>query len=241
MDWSQLNAIISTQRNHLLCSEDVILPAKLGFRRFDNREFKVRLASNMAIYILSQLNNENVKVGLYDVKGECGEVLPYLVKHCGNPVVVSDNLTAFNYEVNSIYEEQGATVQLSSNRMHLMDCDLIIAPMAIEELLPISGNTIILSGFSPLVCLPGLVYYSYSFRMPNKFDEIKPEELSEEYFCGALYTKARQYELGSIVPTTCSNGNSTQTCVSIEEYLRKNIAERENKQEKTTFDLTSER
>jgi hypothetical protein len=62
--------------------------------------------------------------------------------------------------------------------------------------------------------------------MPNKFDSIKPKELSEEYFAGALYTKARQYELGSIVPTSCRNYSSTQTTMSICKYLSKIVADR---------------
>jgi hypothetical protein len=239
LDWTQLNFLIGTQRNHLLCDENIVLPSNMGFRRFDNVDFKNRLAENMGLYILSQLDNENIKVGLYDVKGESTDVLKHLVKHCSCPVVVSDNLMAFEYEINSIYEEQGASVQLSNNRGHLADCDLIIAPLFIGEQLPVSDNTLILSGNPPAVSTAGLIYYNYYFRMPNQFDEIKPQELSEEYFCGALYTKARQFELGSIVPTACSNSNSTQTCKSLEEYLKKKVEEKENNKEKTTFDLTS--
>lgn len=225
MDWGKLNSVIGNQRNHLVCSEDIILPSKIGFRRFDNIEFKTRLASNLGIYILSQLDIKNLKVGLYDVKGEYTEILPYLVKYTSNLTVVTDNLTAFNYEVGNIYEEYGATVQLSNNRINLVDCPLIIAPTRICESLPLSGNAIVLSNNPPAVCTPGIIYYSYGFRMPNKFEELKPEELSEEYFCGVLYTKARQYELGSIVPTVCCNDNSTQTAPSICDYLKKTQAE----------------
>lgn len=227
IDWFRLDSVICSQRNHLLCSEDVILPAELGFRRFDNREFKIRLASNFGIYALSKLGDtaDKIKTGLFDPKGQCTDILPALLKYSSNVVVVSDNLTAFNLEIRRIYEETGATVHISGNRVQLSDCDLVIAPMQIQELLPVSGNCIILSGAAPTVCVSGLVYYDYYFRMPNKFDSIKPKELSEEYFAGALYTKARQYELGSIVPTVCRNASSAQTAVSICKYLEKAAGE----------------
>ncbi|MGN0489574.1 MAG: hypothetical protein ACI4HO_09960 [Ruminococcus sp.] len=231
IDWFKLDSIIGSQRNHLLCSEDIILPTELGFKRFDNKEFKIRLSANFGIYVLSKLGEKAdlIKTGFFDPKGECTEILGGLLKYSSNVVVVSDNLTAFHNETRRITDETGATVQISSNRIQLMDCDLVIAPMQITELLPLSGNCIVLSGATPTVCVPGLVYHSYYFRMPNKFDSLKPKELSEEYFAGALYTKARQYELGSIVPTVCRNYSSTQTRVSICKYLEKSAESRTTK------------
>lgn len=223
IDWFKLNDVIGNQRNHLLCSDDVLLPKELGFKAFDNKEFKVRLSSNFGIYVLSVLGElaDKLKIGFFDPRGECPDILPSLVKYSSNIVVVSDNLTAFNLEIRRIYQEQGATVQVTNNRIQLMDCDLIFAPLQITELLPLSGKAVVLSGFPPTVCIPGLVYYEYYFRMPNKFVSIKPKELSEEYFAGALYTKARQYELGSIVPTVCKNFSSSQTSMSICKYFEK--------------------
>ena len=219
IDWGKLNHLIGNQRNHLLCSENIILPKELGFRRFDNIDFKTRLATNAAVYILSQADTKNIRVGLYDPKGEHTELLSHLVKNTANLAVITDNSTAFEYEVRSVYEELGASVRLSDNRIHLMDCQLIIAPDKIKEALPLSSSAVVLTSYPPSVCICGLVCYSYYFRMPKGFDELKPQELTEEYFCGALYTKAGQYELGSIVPLVCGNQNSTQTCMSIREYL----------------------
>lgn len=232
VDWGRLNVMIGNQRNHLLCSEQIILPGEIGFRRFQNNEFKIRLASNLAIYILSKLEDNNIKTGLYDVKGEHAEILPYVIKYTANPVVITDNPAGYECVIDRIYEETGATVQLTNNRINLMDCPMIIAPEQICENLPLSGDTIVLCSTSPAVCLPGMVYYNYHFRMPNQFAEIKPEELNEEYFCGALYTKADQFELGSIVPTFCSNPNSTQTRASILDYLQKTRKENIETEEK---------
>ena len=241
LDWGRLNMVIGNHRNHLLCSKNIILPSEIGFRRFDNVEFKNRIATNMGIYILSQLDMKDTKVGFYDPKGENTDALPHLIKYTGDLIVVTDDMTAFDYEVRNVYEETGAVVRLTDNRDYLRDCHLIIAPTKIDSVLPLAGDAIVLSGKAPSVCLPGNVYYNDNLRMPNSFDEIKPEELSEEYFCGALYTKAHQYELGSIVPGSCSNSNSTQTCASIGDYLKKTSVHEEKNtetEEKLSFDLT---
>ena len=58
----------------------------------------------------------------------------------------------------------------------------------------------VLTAGKPLVPLNGTVLWRYHFKMPDGFADIKPEELSEEYFCSALYTLGSQFELGSIVP-----------------------------------------
>ena len=55
--------------------------------------------------------------------------------------------------------------------------------------------------------------------MPNGFDALKPDELSEEYFCSALYTLGAQYELGSIVPLNCCGKYGSQTVNSLSELL----------------------
>ena len=47
----------------------------------------------------------------------------------------------------------------------------------------------------------------------------RPEGLSEEYFCSALYTLGSQYELGSIVPDLCRNDTEAQTVKSLCSYL----------------------
>lgn len=221
VDWLRLNSVVGSQRNHLLCGEDIALPGDLGFRRFDNRDFKIKLAGNLGIYVLSRLEDKDIAVGLYDPCGEQGELLGDIVRYTSNAVAVSDNTEAYSLLGEKICCDTGATVQATDNRSRLGDCRLVIAPEQIRETLPLRSDAVVLSSQPPTVCTPGLVYYDYRFRMPNKFDTIKPRELSEEYFAGALYTKARQYELGSIVPTLCCNFGSTQTIPSICQCLSK--------------------
>ncbi len=234
INWRRLDSVIGNQRNHLLCNKDVLLPKTLGFKRFDNREYKIRLASNFFIHILSQLNKKDLQVALYDPKGRSTEVLPYIVKYVANPVVVSDNLTAFNCEINNIYQEYGATIQLTNNRSNLSECKFVLALDEISESLPLAGDVVVISISKPTVSVSGVVYYDFTFMMPREFLDFKTSEFSEEYLCGALYTKANKYELGSVVPLTCSNESATQTCKSICKYLKKhhNSDNKNNRAEK---------
>lgn len=221
INWYALDSEIGAQRNQLLCSDNIIFPKNSGFKRFENIEFKIQLACNLGVYVLSKLKSEipDIKVGVFDKNAYCIGLLDELINYSGNIFVVTDYKEKYEEAAEKIALSEGAVITVSENRDILSDCPLIIAPAQINESLPVSGGAIVLTSFAPTVCVTGLVYFDYHFRMPNMFDKIKPESLSCEYFAGALYTKGRQYELGSIVPTTCSNFSSSQTPRSICDYL----------------------
>lgn len=229
VNWFAIENEIGDSRDRILCDESVLLPENMGFTRFENTVFKARLSCNLGLYVLSKISGEapGIKAALYDVKGNCCDYLKSFFNYAGDGdgggfgelCVITDNRGAYEKAAAEIMDESGAAVFISDRRDNLFDCALIIAPERIEESLPVSGGAIVLTGFAPTVCTPGLVYFDYHFRMPNMFDRIKPESLSCEYFAGALFSKGRQYELGSIVPTTCSNLTSSQTPRSICDYL----------------------
>lgn len=221
INWYAIDSEVGIQRNHLLCNESIVFPKNMGFKRFENTRFKIQLTCNLALYVLSKLKSEvpGLTVGVIDLSGNYGRFISELVNYCSDIRVISDNSERYEETSQRILTETGICVSVSANRDYLKDCPLVIAPERIEENIAVSGGAIVLTSFAPTVCVPGLVYFDYHFRMPNMFDKIKPESLSCEYFAGALYTKGRQYELGSIVPTTCSNFSSSQTPRSICEYL----------------------
>ena len=218
VNYAKLSAAIGDAQN-ILCPEGTALPD--GYSRFENDEFRSRLSINLGVYILFGLKKvrPDLPVGLYDPKGNRTESVEELSRYNDNLVVVSDNLTGYNEVREKIIGETGAVISVTNNRQRLSGCRLVIAPDAVSEPLPLLGNTIILSGVQPKVCLPGVCYYDYSLRMPNTFASLKPSELSAEYFSGALYSCARQYELGWIVPTSCFNFTFSQTPASLCEYL----------------------
>ncbi len=214
VNWFEIENEIGDSRDRILCDDSVLLPENMGFTRFENTVFKARLSCNLGLYVLSKLSGEapGIKAALYDVNGDYSEFLKSFFHYAenrgekssrgfGELCVITDNREVYEKAAAEIMDESGAAVFISERRDNLSDCALIIAPERIEESLPVSGGAIVLTGFAPTVCIPGLVYFDYHFRMPNMFDRIKPESLSCEYFAGALFSKGRQYELGSIVPT----------------------------------------
>ena len=203
----------------VLCNEDVTLPE--GFSRFENREFKSLLSINLGVYILKQIKKagEDLPVGFYDPEGLYIEHLSRLSRFNDNLTVVTDNLELYDEVCESIMYDSGAAVSVTDNRQRLSDCRLIVAPECVREPLATRGSAVILSGEKPAVSLSGICYYEYSMRTPNTFTALKPPRFTAEYFSGALYSLARQYELGSVLPTSCSDRALSQTPASLAKYL----------------------
>ena len=220
INWSEIDKFVGIQRNHLLCSEYLKLPKSMGYKRFYSEDFLQRLCTNMALYILSKTENpQDLKVCLYDINGDSADILIKLLELCPETRVVTQNLDLYSKQGDMILEETGISPLVSCSTDCLEDCDLLIAPCTIAEELPISSKTVTLTCHSPLVEQKGAIYFRYHFKMPNKFEALKPQELTDLYFASALYTKARQHQLGSIVPMLCSNYASGARIESICTYF----------------------
>lgn len=174
----------------------------------------------MALYALSKFDTpERLTVGIYDPDAQCTDLVSFVLKYTGNVCIITDNEDVFYDELNTIAEETGACAVVTHHREQLSNCDLVIAPFEIEENLPVRNDAVILTNGRPKENIKGFVYFRYCFKMPNGFALLRPEGLSEEYFCSALYTLGSQYELGSIVPDLCRNDNEAQTVKSLCSYL----------------------
>ncbi len=218
----KIDKYIGTQRNRLLCAEEYGFPKESGYKRFYSPKFASRLCTNMALKILEKCkNSENITLGLYDPEGSLHGYLARVLEFCCEVYVITDCTEGYRAELDAVMDEFGATAVITKQREELGRCDFIIAPDEIAENLPVREDALVLAARSPKVGTKGLVFSKYYFKMPNGFDKIKPPELSEDYFCSALYTLGSQYELGSIVPTMCSNGSSSQTVQSICAYLER--------------------
>ncbi|MBR2109370.1 MAG: hypothetical protein IJ932_05460 [Ruminococcus sp.] len=204
----------------IICNGDAALPE--GFFRFENREFRSLLSINLGVYILEELKKagENLPVGFCDPDGLYSEHIIRLSRCCNNLTAVTDNLEQYDEISEKILYDSGAVVSVTDNRRRLADCRLIIAPKRVREPICTLGNTVILSGEKPSVSLSGVCYYEYSIRTPNSFAVFKPPRFTAEYFSGALYSLARRYELGSVVPTSCSDRVLSQTPASLVKYLK---------------------
>lgn len=220
INWQKLDSVIGAQRNHLLCSADISFPKSMGFRRFYSEEFSQRLCSNMGLFILSKLQHpERIKVALYDPEGDCADLAEFLLQYSENVLIVTDNTELYRQEAMRIIEDTGASLIISCQRESMSDCDFIIAPEKIHEALNLKNSAVLLTAGKPEYPVDCKAYFYYHFKMPNKFDRIKPQELSDIYFASALYTKARQHEFGSIVPFVCSNEYGSQRLESICAYF----------------------
>lgn len=214
--------IIGAQRNHLLCCEKLKFPPNSGYKRFYSTMFSARLCVNMALCVLMECAcPEKLKIGIYDPISAMPGFLFNVLEYCSDVAVVTKNCEPYYCVVNRAMDELGASAVVTKNISELAECTFIIAPVVIEENLPVKGDAIVLTVDTPKVQTGGLVYYKYHFRMPNGFDIIKPEEMDEEYFCSALYTLGAQYELGSIVPMVCRNYSSAQTVKSLCAYVNR--------------------
>ena len=214
--FDKLEKIIGDSRNRVICSPKLEFPDNCSFRRFDNSDFTARLCTNLAICLLSMCDfSEKLKIGIYDPDGRDSDFLPYVLNFSSDVTVVTDYPDVYYDENERIMENMGACSVVTKRREELECCQLIIAPRIIENTFSSNENTLILTNGRPMAELTGEVYYKYYFKMPNGFDRIKPQELETEYFCSALYSLGRQYSLGSIVPTMCSNFSTTQTVQSL--------------------------
>lgn len=208
--------IIGAQRTQLLCSEKLSFPLQSGYRRFKSDVFSARLCTNMALELLKSCKcSPSLRVGIYDKQAVACDTLLGVLEYCSNAVVVTQNSKPYYFTAQRALDELGAAAVITKSVSELRECDLVIAPCAIDEALPLNAEAILLTVSCPKVKTGAQEYYRYNFRMPNGFDLIKPEELDEEYFCSALYTLGSQYELGSIVPLSCRNENISQTIRSL--------------------------
>ncbi len=212
--------LIGAQRSQLLCSDKLVFPVRSGYRRFSSRSFSARLCANMALEALRGCPSAaRLCCGIYDPRGVASDYLLRSLSYCVNPIVIEGDNDVYSLTRERALTELGATVTVTKNRAELERCDFVLAPTGIDVPIQLKPEAVVLTAGEPSTPLNGEVYYQYSFRMPNGFDALKPKELSEEYFCSALYTLGAQYELGSIVPLSCRGRYGTQSVKSLAELL----------------------
>ncbi len=220
---------VGIRRDRLLCSERLSFPPHSGYRRFRSDAFSRRLCTNFALSALAQCGAAP-RVAIYDPDACCAELLPHVLELCGDVTVVTDCSTPYFAAAGRALEEQGAAAVITRRRADLCGRDLIIAPKIIREALPAEHETVTLTTGRPLMPIGGRVLWRYRFQMPADFAAIKPEELSEEYFCSALYTLENRYELGSLVPLAAYGDALACDAKTLAKWLDKRYQMAYNKQ-----------
>lgn len=216
----RLEKVLGDSRTRILCDEKTEFPEKSGMKRFYNTDFSARLCTNFVLNLLKECEfAEKIKVGVYDTDGTNIDFLPYLMRYASDVTVVTNSAESYHEALEKIMEEMGACAVVTHSTDELKSCDIVIAPQNITESFSVRDEALVFTVGKPKSETGGQLYYKYCFKMPNGFDRIKPEELDAEYFCSALYTLGRQYQLGSIVPQLCVNDNTSQTVKSLGAYI----------------------
>lgn len=215
----KLSGVLGSQSRRILCDSRIKFPKNSGFIRFESDSFRIRLCTNMAYQILKNSDGVSISLGIYDPKGIISDFLPVSLEYCRRVTVVTNESKIYQTQLNRALDELGATAVITSKADELENCNLIIAPDVIDASLSIKGSAIVLTTQKPTKPISGHIYYKYIFKMPASLAQIKPDVLSDEYFCSALYTIENKYELGSIVPDLCSDGTNSQTIPSIQKFL----------------------
>lgn len=215
----RLSGVVGSQRRRILCESWIEFPKNSDFVRFESNTFKTRLCTNMAYHILKASKGSGINLGIYDPQAVICDFLFNALEYCQNVTVVTDESKMYYTQLNRALDELGATAVITSRAEELENCNLIIAPQAIDTVLSLRNSSIVLTTQKPTVPISGLIYYDYNFKMPTSLAQIKPDVLTDEYFCSALYTLENQYELGSIVPNLCTDGTNSQTIPSILKFL----------------------
>lgn len=220
INWDIIDEYVGIQRDGILCSEYLELPADMGYRRFASEEFSKRLCTNMALQILSKVQDASkLKVCFYDLYGESADTLIHILEYCPEVRVYTQNSELYSNIRDVILEDTGISPIISCDESILEDTDFLIAPCKIKNTLPLKNKAITLTSVCPDAGQKGALYFRYHFKMPTRFADIKPAELSDFYFATALYVKAKQHQLGTIVPMICSNYSSGARLESICAYF----------------------
>ena len=211
---------VGVQRSQLLCSEKLVFPHHSGYKRFYSGAFAARLCTNLALMVLRECTcAQSLRLGIVDPRAVAADFVLKALEFVDRPLIVTENYDPYELTRDRALQENGAAMTITKNLAELEHCDLIVAPTRLEMTLPLSRSSILLTVGEPTCEQYAACYYHYHFRTPNGFDQIKPKELSTEYFCSALYTLAAQYELGSIVPLSCSGKTGSQTVKSLANLL----------------------
>lgn len=192
---------VGAARGRLLCSEKLEFPPNSGYKRFASADFPARLCENFALSVLDHCSNAaGLRVAVYDPLALHADFLLSVLERCGDVTVVTDCAAPYYSAAERALEELGAAATITRQRRALENRALIIAPQPVTEELPLCRGAVVLTVSRPRGSIGGEAFWHYRFKMPNGFSALRPAELSEEYFCSALYTLGAQYELGSILP-----------------------------------------
>ena len=204
--WSAIDRFVKAQRNRVLCSSGLELPAESGYKRFVSHELDRRMCENAALYLLREADCRGCKVVLIDRGGDSVGLCEYLTEYCDPLYVITEAAEIYAAQSEYLLNEKGAALRICRMSDCLKDADLIIAPDRLTERLSCSADALILTAEKPDAQQVCTAIYDYEIELPQKYRELCPDFLDEMYFASALYAIAQARELGGEVFTRCGDG-----------------------------------
>lgn len=197
-----------------------------GLRCFSDRGLRERLCGNFSVAVAQRISRENpdVKIGLFDPDGGNSDLPVFLTESTKSLRVVSFATESYERCADWLVREKGAFFTLSADISDLEDCFFIIAIEPLREKIYPRARAVMISSEAPSVPIHCESYCDYSVDVPERYKSLRPKDVPEITFCGALYEKCGIYELGSQTPLVCRNGATSHTAASLGKYIA-NIAE----------------
>lgn len=192
-----------------------------GVKCFSDRALKERLCGNFSIGVAQRISRENpdVKIGLFDPDGGNSDLPVFLTECTKSLKVVSFATEAYERCGEWLVREKGAFFSLSADISNLEDCLFIIAIEPLREKIYPRERAVMISSEAPSVPIHCESYWDYSVDVPERYKSLRPSDIPEITFCGALYEKCGIYELGSQTPLVCRNGATSHTAASLGKYI----------------------
>ena len=222
INWRKICRLAGNTKDRIVYTPKNSVPPDAGFVPFEPYELRQRLCSNMAIEVLSIMQDvpDNLRIGIYDPAGDFADLPPYLLKYTDNLCVVTKNSRIYSTLSKALINETGAVLRINRSVSALANCGLIVSPVAIKERFTPLPSAVVLTSRKPEVYLPCFVYYKYSCRLPKELQRFCPDGVDSEVFGGALYSFCGAYGLGSVVPFVCMNSENSHTALSLRKYLQ---------------------
>lgn len=191
VDWGKIADYAGGARGYVLCDKELLLPRRLGFRRFYSQSLSRLMAINGTITVLSLLKTQCRRLSLCfcDPGGEYARYAPLFLPLCGKMTVLTKS-GAYSDFPDYAMGEYGACVRVCRDERELSDCRVIVAPR-FSPLENYRGERCVMftaggESRNPLIKTVG----GYSWGLPPKYRPLKPYFLSDEYFSQALYSVA---------------------------------------------------
>lgn len=219
-DWRQIAKLCGESRGWALCSPEVLLPKKLGFKRFYSRSLERIMAINGALEVLSLLKGAQRKITLCfcDIDGSYSRYAPLFLPLCGRMRVLTRS-GAYSSFPDYAMGEYGACVSLHKNAGTLGSCNVFVAPKYVS----LQG----FKGRGALMFTSGRAEQNgmirqvnrYSWSLPPSLKKLKPLWMSAEYFSQALYSVEKCRELARLSPHTFYIGDKPASAAELSIYF----------------------